>query len=93
MDEIFLGLFGFWMVAVGAEGNGAQAACLVTGSMSGYVPWLIALIIIAAIAEIPDGGRDVATGFLILVTAAFLLKNWNAIKTETQNTLKAIEGL
>lgn len=80
MTQFSLVIFALYMVLVGVKGNSAQLVALVKQE-GAYVPWLVAVGVLAALWSFGPTKRLVAP-FAGLVVLALVLKNWPTIQAE-----------
>lgn len=81
MDAFIIGLYGLYLILVGVNGNSGALVSTAKKDLPGFLPWLIALAVLAALYE-NDTTRPVAKPFLFLAILAFVLKNQDSLKQQ-----------
>lgn len=81
MTGLFIGLYAIYLIAVGVQGNGATLFSNLKTDMPGYVPWLLAIIAIAIMAQ-SETLEKLVKPFIVLLILTFVLKNFPTIKTQ-----------
>lgn len=66
---------------VGIRGNAGTLMSDLSQDSPNYLPWLVAIIVIALMSEF-DATKDIVKPFAALLLLNFLLKNFSTIKQE-----------
>lgn len=90
MTAIILGVYGIYLVLVGARGNAPTLLSLVSQE-SQFLYWVLVLIVVAGLWE-SQSGQKLAKPFAALIVLGFLLKNqnWKQIATGAKQVLPAL---
>lgn len=81
MTSLFLGLYGIYLIAVGAQGNAATLAQMLGEDSPRYVPWLLAIIAIAVLSQY-ETTEKLVKPFILLLVLNFVLMNFDTIRSE-----------
>lgn len=81
MTSLFVGLYGVYLLMVGIRGNAGTLMSDLSQDSPNYLPWLVAIIVIALMSEF-DATKDIVKPFAALLLLNFLLKNFSTIKQE-----------
>lgn len=84
-----IGLYGIYLIFVGYKGNANSFMQLVSEDGPGFMPWLIAIVVLGT-AYRSDTLRPVVKPFIALLILAFVLKNWGMLKSQAQQVLGTI---
>lgn len=84
-----IGLYGIYLIFVGYKGNASTFMQMVSEDGPGFTPWLISIVVLGT-AYRSDTLRPVVKPFIALLILAFVLKNWGALKSQTQQVLGTI---
>lgn len=82
MTSLFVGLYGVYFLMVGIRGNAGALIGDLSQDAPSYMPWLIAIIVIAFMSEF-DATKDIVKPFAVLLLLNFLLRNFATIQKET----------
>lgn len=85
MTGLFVGLYGIYLIMVGLRGNAGQLLALIGRDAPKYLPWLLAIVVLAFMSQY-EATEKVVKPFIILLILAFFLKNY----TTVENQLKSI---
>lgn len=76
-----VGLYGLFLIFVGSKGNTEKLQSQVGQDAKGFMPWLIAILILRALYSI-ESVRPVVKPFMFLAVLTFFLKNYGAVAKE-----------
>lgn len=82
-----IGLYGVYLILIGVKSNEAELGALLARDFGHYIPWLVAVAILAALSESEILGPAVKP-FALLLVLAFMLKNWSQIVAQWSATKK-----
>lgn len=88
MMPLFLIIYGAWMVGVGYHGNGSQAGTFI-GQQKGFVPWIIAVVILYALSQ-SDAARPAVKPLATIIIVALVLTRWQTMKADVTGTWHAL---
>lgn len=83
MNFFIVGLFGVYLLLVGSHGNTDKFIKEFGKDGKGFFPWIIAIGIIVAL-NTSDKLRPVIKPFIALALLTFFVKNFNTIKSQTE---------
>ncbi len=75
MNYGLIGLYGIYLLFVGANKNAAALKTQISADVKGFMPWAIAIVVLAALMR-SDTLRPVVKPFIALAVLAFVLKNY-----------------
>lgn len=81
MTSLFVGLYGVYLLIVGARGNVSQLMANLGQDGPGYIPWLFAIIMIALLNE-SEVTAPLVKPFVFLVILTFVLRNFPTIEKQ-----------
>ena len=84
MDAFVIGLYGLYLVLVGAKGNTGKLMEKAQADAPAFMPWLISLGVLAALYE-NDTTKPVAKPFLFLAILSFVLINFDTLKAQVSS--------
>ncbi len=84
-----IGLYGLYLIFVGYKGNHVALFQALSQDGPGFVPWLISVVVLGT-AYRSDTLRPVVKPFIALAILAFVLKNWNTLKAQTESVIGTI---
>lgn len=84
-----IGLYGLYLIFVGYKGNQSALFAALAADGPGFVPWLISVVVLGT-AYRSDTLRPVVKPFIALAILAFVLKNWNTLKSQTESVIGTI---
>jgi hypothetical protein len=85
-----IGLYGIYLIFVGYKGNQNELFQALSTDGPGFVPWLISVVVLGTMYR-SDTLRPVVKPFIALAILAFVLRNWNTLKSQTQSVLGVIQ--
>lgn len=88
MTGLFTGLYALYLVVVGLQGNASKLISELKTDASGYIPWLLAIVAIAIMAQ-SESLQKVIKPFIVLLILTFVLRNFATIESQ----IKAIYNL
>ena len=80
MTQFSLAIFALYLILVGVKGNSAPLVALVKQE-GGYVPWLVAVGVLAALYS-AETTRPFVKPFAGLIVLVLILRNWPTIQQE-----------
>jgi len=87
MPVLILVVLGVYILAVGVMGNGSTLLSELQKDLPGFIPWILAIIIIGMLA-INQDTEKLGKPLLGLIFLGILIKNWSAIKTNAETAYK-----
>jgi len=87
MPVLILVVLGVYILAVGVMGNGSALLTELQKDLPGFIPWILAIIIIGMLA-INQDTEKLGKPLLGLIFLGILIKNWSAIKTNAETAYK-----
>lgn len=85
-----IGLYGLYLVFVGYKGNQSTLFQMVSQDGPGFMPWLIAVVVLGTMYR-SDTLKPVVKPFIALLLLTFVLKNFNQLKGQLQSVLGQIQ--
>lgn len=79
--QVALGLYALYLLLVAINGNGSALASALQDDAPGFLPWLIAALVIGGLYEF-DKTRQFAVIFLTLVILTYVLRNFSTLKAQ-----------
>jgi len=73
-----VGLYGVYFLFVGMNGNGKELKDNLSIDFKGFLPWLLAVIILKTLYDV-DGLRPAVKPFIALALLTFTLRNYAVI--------------
>ena len=83
MGPLFVGLYGLYVLMVGAHDNAHTLVSYVQTDGPPFITWLGAIIVLSVLHS-NDNTRPIVAPFATLLIIAFALKNWPTISTQTK---------
>jgi len=83
MTSLFLGLYGIFLLLVGARGNTPALMTQLQKDVPNYLPWLLAIIVIAFLSQY-ETTEKIVKPFIALLILNFFLFNFDTIKSEVE---------
>ena len=77
-------LIGLYLLFVGYRGNGQQLTGALGQDAKGFVPWVVAVLVLAGVRRIPQLTKPV-DAFLMLAVIAMVLKHEGNIATQLKS--------
>jgi len=84
MNGITIGIYGLYLILVGLNGNAGQLAGKVQDDAPKFLPWVIAIVVLAFVNTSGEAGRKVTGPFIALLILAFVLKRFDTLKDQSQ---------
>ena len=78
MNYTLIGLYGIYLLFVGYAGKSSQLTSEIKTDLKGFVPWVIAIIVLRSLYEV-DTLKPIVKPFAGLAILAFSLKNYDTI--------------
>lgn len=76
-----IGLYGLFLIFVGANGNSKSLKDKITADAKGFAPWLIAILVLRALYS-SDTLKPVVKPFIFLALLTFFLKNYGVVVSQ-----------
>lgn len=83
MSSLFLGLYGIYMILVAVRGNASEALNLLQEDAPNYLPWLIAILVLAVMNDF-ETTQPIVKPFIALLVIAFVVKNFSSVQSQVQ---------
>ena len=83
MNGITIGIYGLYLVLVGLNGNAGQLAGKVQDDAPKFLPWVVAIVVLAFVNSSSEAGRKVTGPFIALLIIAFVLKRFDTLKDQS----------
>ena len=87
MPVLILVVLGVYILAVGVMGNGSALLTELQKDLPGFIPWILAIIIIGMLA-IDQNTEKLGKPLLGLIFLGILIKDWPQIKTNATTAYK-----
>jgi len=87
MPVLILVVLGVYILAVGVMGNGSLLLAELQKDLPGFIPWVLAIIIIGMLA-IDQNTEKLGKPLLGLIFLGILIKDWSQIKTNAVTAYK-----
>jgi len=81
MTSLFVGIYGLFLVLVGVRGNAGALTDELSEDAPQYLPWLIAIVVLALMSEF-EGTKTLVKPFALLLLLNFGLSNFETIQSE-----------
>ena len=81
MNSLILGLYGVYLMAAGIQGHAKDVSILLQEDAGNYLPWLVAVIVLAMLYSF-DNTRDIVMPILVLLILNFFLRNWDTVSNQ-----------
>ena len=82
MNGLIILLYGTYLTVVGFAGNGAQLMTDLQQDFPHYLPWLIAILILAALYQ-SRALEDLISAFIILALGTTIVMRFPALQSQT----------
>lgn len=83
MNALILGIYGLFFISAGFSGNATEIGSKLKDDFGGFVPWAIAIAVLAVLAE-NDSTEGLVKPFAFLFILNFILRNWDTISAESK---------
>lgn len=80
MGSMLVGLYGVFLMLTALHGNGPQLLAYLSQESS-FVPWIIALMVLAALNGL-QATHDFVAPFLFLAIIATIVSRWNDVQPQ-----------
>lgn len=84
MDGLTIGVYGIYLILVGMNGNAGLLANKVQEDAPKFLPWIVAIFVIAAINGSSEAGRKITGPFVFLLVLSFVLKRFDTLKSQSE---------
>lgn len=81
MNAFVVGLYGLFFIMVGAKRNEIRLIDEIKTDVNGFVPWAIAIAVLAALSEYEETNKLVKP-FVALLILNFVLVNYDTMRIE-----------
>lgn len=81
MNALIIGLYGIYLLLVGAKGNSKTLLQYGGADAPGFFPWAASIAILAVMYELP-ATKKVAEPFIFLLILTFIVRNFDKLKSE-----------
>ena len=86
-------VLGIYAIAVAVHGNTAKLSTDLVATMSGFVVWLVALVILSIWSSTgPEASRKVGKAFFVLAMVGFILANGTGLIAQSQKFIAFVKG-
>lgn len=86
-----IGLYGLYLVFVGYKGNQSTLFQMVSQDGPGFLPWLIAVVVLGTMYR-SDTLKPVVKPFIALLLLTFVLKNFNQLRSQLKQVIGDIQS-
>ena len=86
MGALLTGLYGVYFVLVGVHGNSSKLLSLVESEGQGFLVWILAIAILAALYNVKTI-QPAVKPFIALAVLVFVIKNWNTVTAQLNDIL------
>lgn len=87
MNALIIGIYGIFFVLVGLAGNAPKLVSMVKSDIGGFLPWAVAIAVLAVAYEYPTT-RKMAQPFIFLLILSFILSNFDNLQAEYNRLAK-----
>lgn len=84
MNGLIIGVYGLYLVLVGVNGNAGSLVGKVQADAPKFLPWIIAIFVLAFLHGSSDTGKKITTPFLLLLILSFVLKRFDTLKSQSE---------
>ena len=84
MDGLTIGVYGLYLILVGLKGNAGQLAGKIQTDAPKFLPWIIAIFVLAFINGSSEAGRRITGPFIALLIIAFVVKRFPTLQDQTK---------
>lgn len=84
MQGLTIGVYGLYLILVGLKGNAGLLAGKVQDDVPKFLPWIIAIFVLAFVSSSSEAGRKITGPFIALLILAFVLKRFDTLKAQSQ---------
>lgn len=84
MNALIVGVYGLYLILVGFNGNAGTLADKVQDDAPKFLPWVIAIFVLAFLHGSGEAGRKVTGPFLFLLILTFVLKRFDTLQAQTK---------
>lgn len=84
MQGLTIGVYGLYLILVGLNGNAGALAGKVQEDAPKFLPWIIAIFVLAFLNSSSEAGRKITGPFIALLVVAFVLKRFDTLKSQSQ---------
>lgn len=81
MNALIIGLYGIFLLMVGASGNSAALSQMGREDAPGFLPWAISIGVLAVMSQ-NEYTAKIAKPFIVLLVLGFVLKNYANLETQ-----------
>jgi hypothetical protein len=86
MSYGLVGAYAIYFILVGIHGNSSKLAALVERDGRGFLPWILAILILRALYNV-ESLRPLIKPFIGLAALTFVLKNWDKVVSQINSLL------
>jgi hypothetical protein len=84
VDGLTIGVYGLYLILVGLNGNAGQLASKVQVDAPKFLPWIIAIFVLAFINSSSEEGRKITGPFIALLVIAFVVKRFPTLQSQAE---------
>lgn len=84
MNALIIGVYGLYLILTGLAGNAGALAGKVQDDAPKFLPWVIAIFVLAFLHGSSEAGRKITGPFIFLLVLTFILKRFDTLKSQSQ---------
>lgn len=84
MNGLIVGVYGLYLILVGFNGNASSLAGKVQDDAPKFLPWVIAIFVLAFLHGSSETGRKVTGPFIALLVLSFVLNRFSTLQAQTK---------
>lgn len=83
MNGLIVGVYGIYLILAGLKGNAGEVAQNVQNDAPKFLPWIVAIFVLAFVNGSSETGRKITGPFIFLLILSFVLKRFDTIKSQS----------
>lgn len=92
MGGLTIGVYGLYLILVGLNGNAGQLSTKIQADAPKFLPWMIAIVVLAFINSSSETGRKITGPFILLLMVAFVVKRFPTLQQQTVSLWNMANG-
>lgn len=84
MNAMVIGVYGLYLILVGLKGNAGQLTTNVQNDAPKFLPWIIAIFVLAILHGSSDTGKKITSPFIGLLILTYVLKNFTTLQQQSE---------
>lgn len=90
MNAAIVGLYGIYLILTGINGN-AEKFLRSIASEKGFVPWIVAVLVLGALSENGET-KPLVAPFVTLLIVALVVTRWNVVSGQVKTVYGTLAG-